>query len=128
MPYSPRTLRFYEQKGLFKPIKIDSNSKYRFYDPKQARDFLKIKLLQNFHLSLKQITRYVPLRGAKKERRSNPRSQEIATPREARLAMTSENFYFKSYPKTKALAYEYNVPYEYLILVYQNPNKTTKQQ
>lgn len=30
---TPRTLRFYAQKGLFKPIKIDQNNKYRFYDP-----------------------------------------------------------------------------------------------
>lgn len=30
-----------------------------------------------------------------------------------------KNFYFKSYPKTKVLAYKYIGPYEYLILVYQ---------
>ena len=52
---TPRTLRFYEQKGLFRPARVDPSNKYRFYDPKQARDFLKIRLLQNFHIPLKQI-------------------------------------------------------------------------
>lgn len=52
---TPRTLRFYEQKGLFKPIKIDSWNNYRYYHPSQARDFFIIKLLQNFHLPLSQI-------------------------------------------------------------------------
>lgn len=52
---TPRTLRFYEKKRLFKPAMADPFTKYRFYDPKQARDFLKIKLLQNFHIPLKQI-------------------------------------------------------------------------
>lgn len=54
---TPRTLRFYEQKGLFKPTSTDSFTKYRFYEPKQARDFLKIKLLQNFHIPLNQINK-----------------------------------------------------------------------
>src|SRR3989344_848083 len=52
---TPRTLRFYEQKGIFKPAFIDEWSKYRFYDPKQARDFLKIKLMQNFHTPINVI-------------------------------------------------------------------------
>lgn len=52
---TPRTLRFYEKKGLFKPAAIDAFTKYRSYHPRQAREFLKIKLLQNFHVPLKQI-------------------------------------------------------------------------
>lgn len=52
---TPRTLRFYEQKGLFKPIKIDKWNNYRYYNPSQVRDFFKIKLLQNFHLPLSEI-------------------------------------------------------------------------
>lgn len=52
---TPRTLRFYEQKGLFKPQKIDTSNGYRLYEPTQAREFLKIKLLQNFHKPLNEI-------------------------------------------------------------------------
>src|SRR3989344_6882612 len=52
---TPRTLRFYEKKGLIKPAKIDSYNGYRYYNPRQVREFRKIKLLQNFNLSLKDI-------------------------------------------------------------------------
>ena len=34
---------------------VDVYTKYRSYHPRQARDFLKIKLLQNFHIPLAQI-------------------------------------------------------------------------
>lgn len=52
---TPRTLRLYEKIGLFKPSYIDPYNKYRYYDQKQRKDFLQIKLLQNFHVPLKQI-------------------------------------------------------------------------
>lgn len=209
---TPRTLRFYEKKGLFRPAVIDAFTKYRFYNPRQAREFLKIKLLQNFHVPLKQIktnsvqatlsnrlktlkeeiaekekeynflekmksflfkddsienifqtknfgpynlfvmkvehgeyarvTEYI--KGLWKEAKRlklqcenyeivfylnsayNPKDTplEIALICKSLSHLTSrstkkENFYFKKYPKTKALAFEYNGPYEYLILVYQ---------
>src|SRR3989344_5455139 len=56
---TPRTIRFYEKKGLIKPILIDEFSGYRFYDPKQAREVFKIKLLQNFSLSLKDVSKSI---------------------------------------------------------------------
>lgn len=52
---TPRTLRFYEQKGLIKPHAIDPFTKYRSYDARQARDFLRIKLLQNFGITLDEL-------------------------------------------------------------------------
>lgn len=52
---TPRTIRFYHQQGLLKPTKIDRFNNYRYYHPKQVRDFLKIKLLQNFQFKLKSI-------------------------------------------------------------------------
>lgn len=52
---TPRTIRFYHQKGLLKPTKIDRFNNYRYYHPQQVRDFLQIKLLQNFQLKLKSI-------------------------------------------------------------------------
>ncbi|MBI2613610.1 MAG: MerR family transcriptional regulator [Candidatus Levybacteria bacterium] len=210
---TPRTLRFYEKKGLFKPAVIDTFNGYRFYNPRQAREFLKIKLLQNFHVPLKQIktnstetrlldrlknlkeeiaekekeykflekmksflfqddkienvfqtkyfgpydlftmkvehgeysriTEYIKALWKKAERLKlkcgnyeivfylnsayNPKN----TPLEIGLicksiphltsgsTKTKENFYFKKYPKAKVLTFEYNGPYEYLILVYQ---------
>lgn len=52
---TPRTLRLYEKIGLFKPNYIDPENKYRYYSASQRKDFLRIKLLQNFHLPLKEI-------------------------------------------------------------------------
>jgi len=52
---TPRTLRFYEEKGLFGPFKIDEWTKYRYYREDQAQDFLQIKLLQSFHIPLKEL-------------------------------------------------------------------------
>ncbi|MBI3485390.1 MerR family DNA-binding transcriptional regulator [Candidatus Daviesbacteria bacterium] len=52
---TPRTIRFYDQMGLIKPAKIDSWNGYRFYDPFQAKEFFKIRLMQNFHVPLNKV-------------------------------------------------------------------------
>lgn len=52
---TPRTLRFYEQKGLFLSDSIDQFTKYRYYDPKRTREFFRIKLLQDFAIPLSDI-------------------------------------------------------------------------
>jgi DNA-binding transcriptional MerR regulator len=52
---TPRTLRFYEEKGLFKPTKIDTYNNYRYYSPDQFRKIRKIKLYQHLGLSLESI-------------------------------------------------------------------------
>ncbi|HVF69633.1 MAG TPA: MerR family transcriptional regulator [Xanthomonadales bacterium] len=52
---TPRTLRLYQKLGLFKPEYIDPDNKYRYYSATQRKEFLRIKLLQNFHLPLKEI-------------------------------------------------------------------------
>lgn len=52
---SPRMLRFWEKKGIFKPEKVDASSNYRYYKQEQAKDVLNIRLLTNFHIPLKNI-------------------------------------------------------------------------
>lgn len=52
---TPRTIRFYDQKGLLNPVHIDRYNKYRYYSPLQARKFFRIRLLQNFHIPLEKI-------------------------------------------------------------------------
>src|SRR5581483_4539743 len=52
---TPRTIRFYEKKGLLKPIQIDPWNHYRYYDPVQAEEVFKIKLLQRFEMNLTEI-------------------------------------------------------------------------
>lgn len=52
---TPRTIRFYQQVGLIQPVHVDPFTKYRYFDPLQAREVFRIKLLQNFHIPLKDI-------------------------------------------------------------------------
>lgn len=52
---TPRTLRFYEQKGLIKPHRIDKYTDYRYYLPEQARKLSEIKFLQSFEIHLKEM-------------------------------------------------------------------------
>ncbi|HXS14789.1 MAG TPA: MerR family transcriptional regulator, partial [Candidatus Saccharimonadales bacterium] len=52
---TPRTLRFYEGKGLLRPVEKDKWNKYRLYREDQAKDFLLLKLLQHFHFELKDM-------------------------------------------------------------------------
>lgn len=51
---STRTLRFYDQKGLIKPIKDESNG-YRFYDEKQIAQLQLILYLKELGFSLNKI-------------------------------------------------------------------------
>lgn len=53
---TPRTIRFYDKLDLLKPVQIDQFTKYRYYSPFQTRDFFRIRLLQNFDVSLKEIS------------------------------------------------------------------------
>jgi DNA-binding transcriptional MerR regulator len=59
---TPRTIRFYDQKGLLKPKFIDKWTGYRYYDQEQARDFLRIRFMQNFHIPLNQIALAVKMK------------------------------------------------------------------
>ena len=51
----PKTLRFYDEKGLLKPARVDEASGYRYYDEAQALDFVKIKNLQRAGFKLDHI-------------------------------------------------------------------------
>jgi DNA-binding transcriptional MerR regulator len=50
-----RTIRFYDQKGLLKPVLVDEWTKYRYYSPYQAREYSRIKLFHNFKIPLKEV-------------------------------------------------------------------------
>lgn len=55
---TPRTLRFYDQKGILKPYKTGLWNRYRYYHPDQVLEFTKIRLLQKFNLSIEEIDRF----------------------------------------------------------------------
>lgn len=52
---TPRTIRWYQQNGILKPVKIDHWNKYAYFSPSQALRVYKIKLLQQFNISLRRI-------------------------------------------------------------------------
>jgi len=52
---NPKTLRYYDQIGLLKPVRVDEFSGYRHYDEKQALVFVKIKNLQSAGFTIDEI-------------------------------------------------------------------------
>ena len=50
-----KTLRYYEKEGLLKPICVDLNTGYRYYDTKQLVELSKIISLRQIGLSIKDI-------------------------------------------------------------------------
>ncbi len=50
-----QTLRYYDKIGLLKPARVDQWSGYRYYEPHQAIDFVKIKNLQTADFSISEI-------------------------------------------------------------------------
>lgn len=50
-----QTLRYYDRIGLLCPRKVDQWSRYRYYDAKQALDFIRIKNLQSADFTIEEI-------------------------------------------------------------------------
>ena len=50
-----QTLRYYDKIDLLKPVKVDPWSGYRYYEPAQAIDFVKIKNLQAADFTIDEI-------------------------------------------------------------------------
>jgi len=63
---SAKTLRFYDEIGLFRPAKIDPRSRYRFYSCDQLREFARIQSLRDCGASLQDI-RHALARGFSKQ-------------------------------------------------------------
>ena len=50
-----KTLRYYEKEGLLKPVYVDLNTGYRYYDTSQLMEISKIISLRQIGLSIKDI-------------------------------------------------------------------------
>lgn len=70
-----KTLRYYEKKGILKPVFIDKNNGYRYYDSKQLSEVSKIISLKQIGLSLKDIKNI--LNGQDKVKILEKRKKEI---------------------------------------------------
>lgn len=50
-----QTLRYYDRIGLLRPARVDRYSGYRYYDERQALDFIRIRNLQSADFSIGEI-------------------------------------------------------------------------
>jgi len=50
-----QTLRYYDKIDLLKPVRVDTWTGYRYYEKRQAIDFVKIKNLQSADFSIEEI-------------------------------------------------------------------------
>ena len=57
-----RTILFYDEKGVLKPVKVNS-SKYRFYLERQILDYQMILLLSTLGVSLGEMKQYLNKKG-----------------------------------------------------------------
>lgn len=57
-----RTIHFYDEKGVLKPIRVNSK-KYRYYKEQQVLDYQMILLLTTLGISLNDIKHYLKQRG-----------------------------------------------------------------
>lgn len=57
-----RTILFYDEKGILKPIKVN-NAKYRFYLERQILDYQMILLLSTLGVSLGEMKQYLKKKG-----------------------------------------------------------------
>ena len=53
-----KTLRYYDEINLFKPIELDLFTNYRYYSDEQVKEFELLKLLQEAGFSLEEIKKY----------------------------------------------------------------------
>ena len=57
---SIKTLRYYDEMGLFKPIEVDRSTGYRYYSANQLRRLNRILALRDLDLSLEMSLRDIP--------------------------------------------------------------------
>ena len=93
-----RTVRFYEQKGLIKPAYIDPFTKYRYYTEEQARQFLRLRLLHDFHIPLNKLQEVV-----KSNRVKEALEEELKKFKEAMIEQEREYEYLT---RMKAFLYD----------------------
>ncbi|MCT4620307.1 MAG: MerR family transcriptional regulator [Marinisporobacter sp.] len=58
-----KTLRYYDEIGLFKPIEVNKNSGYRYYSIEQFEQLNTINYLKFLGISLKEIKNHLEIRG-----------------------------------------------------------------
>lgn len=87
-----RTLRYYDQIGLFKPIVVDETSGYRYYSTEQFEQLNTINYLKFLGLSLKEIQRHLESRDIQYFLTLLKKQQEITEAAIIKLRLISTQF------------------------------------
>lgn len=82
---SAKTLRFYDEIGLFRPAFIDPRTRYRFYRQEQLREFARIQAMRDSGASLREIRQAMHAKRSPGEQR-----RFLQKIRDARLAALDE--------------------------------------
>jgi DNA-binding transcriptional MerR regulator len=66
---TPKTLRFYDQIGLFRPSRVDPLTQYRYYRPEQLEELASILAFKDLGVSLSSVRNLTSKGGTIKSRR-----------------------------------------------------------
>lgn len=64
-----KTLRFYDERGLLRPVSVDARTRYRYYEASQLKELAAIHSLQNLGASLREIQRVLRQTGESERHR-----------------------------------------------------------
>jgi DNA-binding transcriptional MerR regulator len=87
-----KTLRYYDEIGLFKPIEVDGNNSYRYYSIEQFEQLNTINYLKFLGLSLKEIQRHLEIRDVGSFLELLKHQREITATTISRLELVKNQF------------------------------------
>ncbi len=87
-----KTLRYYDEIGLFKPIKVDKCSGYRYYSTEQFEQLNTIKYLKFLGFSLKEIKKHLETRDVRDFINLLKKQKQITDDTIKRLGVISNQF------------------------------------
>ena len=90
-----RTILFYDEKGVLKPVKIDDKG-YRYYSQRQILDYQMVLLLTTLGVPLKDIKEYLDNRGKLPELFKEKRPQIEKEIRDLEFNLKSVDSYLKN--------------------------------
>ncbi|MBP2651793.1 MAG: bmrR [Firmicutes bacterium] len=87
-----KTLRYYDEIGLLKPIEVDKFSKYRYYSTEQFEQLDMINYLKSLGISLKDIKTHIETRDLKHFLQLLKQEREVTLNKIAELMVVSHRF------------------------------------
>jgi len=87
---TPRTLKYYEEVGIFKPREVNEKNSYRVYDESQVPEISMIRLLQEHGFSLDEIKEYQTTSDLSKRMEVLNRQKELIERKRQRLQQAEQ--------------------------------------